>query len=430
MAVRNKAVYWMSQLCCGNQSNQLMRVSRCLNQATMFKIPKRSYAVLADMGDLPETHQMLRKTCSEFAEKELASIAYTTDKESAYPTKQVKMMGDLGLMGLDIPEKYGGAGLDYLAYAVAMEEISRGCATAGVIMSAHNSLYLGPLKAWATDDQIQKYVSPFIDGTKVGCFALSEPGNGSDAGAASTVAKLDGDSWILNGTKAWITNSYEASAAIVFATTDKSAKHKGISAFIVPMPSKGLSLGKKEQKLGIKGSSTANLIFEDCRIPKENLLGEMGNGFKIAMTTLDAGRIGIAGQGLGIAQAALDCAMTYSADRQAFGAPINKLQAIQFKLADMALKIESARLLTWRAARLKDSGQNYIKEAAMAKLAASEAATQVAHQSMQILGGMGYVMDMPAERHYRDARITEIYEGTSEIQRLVIAGRLLKEYDV
>ena len=430
MAVRTKALHWMSQFFFETQPSHLLRVSSHFNQKTITQTSIRSYAVLPDMDDLPETHQMLRRTCSEFAEKELAPAAYTTDKQGIYPAKLVKMMGDLGLMGLDIPEKYGGAGLDSLAYAVAMEEISRGCATAGVIMSAHNSLYLGPLKAWATDDQIQKYVSPFVDGSKIGCFALSEPGNGSDAGAASTVAKLDGDSWVLNGTKAWITNSYEASAAILFATTDKNAKHKGISAFIVPMPTKGLSLGKKEEKLGIKGSSTANLIFEDCRIPKENLLGELGAGFKIAMTTLDAGRIGIAGQGLGIAQAALDCAIKYAADRQAFGAPINKLQAIQFKLADMALKIESARLLTWRAARLKDSGQNYTKEAAMAKLAASEAATQVAHQSMQVLGGMGYVMDMPAERHYRDARITEIYEGTSEIQRLVIAGRLLKEYGV
>ena len=430
MAIRGKALHWMSQFCYGIKPARISRGSSYLCQKPLVLASTRYYAVMPDLDDLPETHQMLRKTCSEFAEKELAPVAGVTDKDGIYPGDQVKMMGDLGLMGLDIPEKYGGAGLDYLAYAVAMEEISRGCATAGVVMSAHNSLYLGPLKAWATDDQIQKFVSPFINGSKIGCFALSEPGNGSDAGAASTIAKLDGDSWILNGTKAWITNSYEASAGIVFATTDKSAKHKGISAFIVPMPTEGLSLGKKEQKLGIKGSSTANLIFEDCRIPKENLLGEVGFGFKIAMSTLDAGRIGIAGQGLGIAQAAFDCAMAYAADRQAFGAPINKLQAIQFKLADMAVKIESARLLTWRAARLKDSGQNFIKEAAMAKLAASEAATQVAHQSMQILGGMGYVMDMPAERHYRDARITEIYEGTSEIQRLVISGRLFKEYGV
>lgn len=242
------------------------------------------------------------------------------------------------------------------------------------------------------------------------------------------MARLDGDEWVLNGTKAWITNAWDASATVVFATTDKSLKHKGISAFLVPMPTAGLSLGKKEDKLGIRASSTANLIFEDCRIPKANLLGQLGMGFKIAMQTLDGGRIGIASQALGIAQAALDCAVDYAEKRMAFGSPITKLQAIQFKLADMAVALESARLLTWRAAMLKDNGKPFTKEAAMAKLAASEAATNIAHQAIQILGGMGYVTEMPAERHYRDARITEIYEGTSEIQRLVIAGQLLKAY--
>uniref|UniRef100_F6U1L2 Short-chain specific acyl-CoA dehydrogenase, mitochondrial n=1 Tax=Ciona intestinalis TaxID=7719 RepID=F6U1L2_CIOIN len=388
----------------------------------------RTHIILTDNSSLPDTHQMLRQTCADFAEKELAPLAWTTDKKHLYPTEQVRKMGDLGLMAIDQKEEYGGAGLDSLAYAVAMEEISRGCATAGVIMSAHNSLYLGPIKYWGSEQQLQKYVLPFSTGEKVGCFALSEPGNGSDAGAASTTARDDGDCWVLNGTKSWITNSYEASAAVVFATTDKSKKHKGISAFIVPMPTEGLSLGKKEDKLGIRGSSTANLIFDDCKIPKENLVGESGFGFKIAMSTLDAGRIGIASQALGIAQASLDCAIAYADDRKAFGAPISKLQSIQFKLSDMALKIESARLLTWRAAKLKDAGMNFTKEAAMAKLAASETATFASHQAIQILGGMGFVSDMPAERHYRDARITEIYEGTSEIQRLVIAGRLLAEY--
>lgn len=268
----------------------------------------------------------------------------------------------------------------------------------------------------------------FPQGDKIGCFGLSEPGNGSDAGAASTTAVDAGDHWVLNGTKAWITNSYEASASVVFATTDRSMKHRGISAFIVPFPTEGLTLGKKEDKLGIRGSSTAYLIFEDCKIPKENLLGEPGFGFKIAMQTLDAGRIGIAGQAVGIAQAALDVAISYSEDRKAFNQPISKFQGVQFKLADMAAKIEASRLLMWRAARMKDNGQNITKEAAMAKLVASETATYCAHQAIQVLGGMGFVSDMPAERHYRDARITEIYEGTSEIQRLVIAGQLLKEY--
>ncbi|XP_002129400.2 short-chain specific acyl-CoA dehydrogenase, mitochondrial [Ciona intestinalis] len=407
-----------------------------LNMETAFKkstnlhlkLQVRMSSILTDNSSLPDTHQMLRQTCADFAEKELAPLAWTTDKKHLYPTEQVRKMGDLGLMAIDQKEEYGGAGLDSLAYAVAMEEISRGCATAGVIMSAHNSLYLGPIKYWGSEEQLQKYVLPFSTGEKVGCFALSEPGNGSDAGAASTTAREDGDCWVLNGTKSWITNSYEASAAVVFATTDKSKKHKGISAFIVPMPTEGLSLGKKEDKLGIRGSSTANLIFDDCKIPKENLVGESGFGFKIAMSTLDAGRIGIASQALGIAQASLDCAIAYADDRKAFGAPISKLQSIQFKLSDMALKIESARLLTWRAAQLKDAGINFTKEAAMAKLAASETATFASHQAIQILGGMGFVSDMPAERHYRDARITEIYEGTSEIQRLVIAGRLLAEY--
>ncbi|XP_077317608.1 short-chain specific acyl-CoA dehydrogenase, mitochondrial [Lithobates pipiens] len=379
-------------------------------------------------AELPDTHRMLRDTCREFAERELQPIAAQLDREHRFPQDQVRQMGQMGLLAVDVPEELGGAGLDYLAYSIAVEEISRGCASTGVIMSVNNSLYLGPILKNATEDQKTKWITPYCSGDKIGCFSLSEPGNGSDAGAASTVARLDGDHWVLNGTKSWITNAWDASATVVFATTDKSLKHKGISAFLVEMPSPGLSLGKKEDKLGIRASSTANLIFEDCRIPRENLLGKPGMGFKIAMQTLDAGRIGIASQALGIAQAALDCAVDYAEKRIAFGAPITKLQAIQFKLADMALALESARLLTWRAAMLKDNKKPYTKEAAMAKLAASEAATRISHQAIQILGGMGYVTEMPAERHYRDARITEIYEGTSEIQRLVIANQLVKEY--
>ncbi|KAJ8312572.1 hypothetical protein KUTeg_009945 [Tegillarca granosa] len=364
---------------------------------------------VSSLVELPETHEMMRKTCRDFADKELIPIAAKLDKQHLYPTDQVKKLGELGLLCVNVPASEGGTGLDYLAYAIAMEEISRGCASTGCIMSVNNSLYLGPVQKWATPKQKEQFLTPFLHGDRVGCFGLSEPGNGSDAGAASTTARLDGDSW-------------------VFATTDKSKKHKGISAFLVPKPTPGLSLGKKEDKLGIKATSTCYLIFEDCRIPKENLLGEPGFGFKIAMQTLDAGRIGIAGQGLGIAQAAFECAIEYAQKREAFGSPISKMQTIQTKLADMALQIESARLLTWKAAMLKDSGKPYSKEAAMAKLAASEAATFCSHQAIQVLGGMGYVSDLPAERHYRDARITEIYEGTSEIQRLVIAGNLLKEY--
>ncbi|KAG7231671.1 hypothetical protein INR49_010751 [Caranx melampygus] len=390
----------------------------------------------SQLAELPETHQILRQTCRDFADRELIPIAGRLDKEHSYPGKQVEELGAMGVMAMEVPEELGGAGMDYLAYSVAVEEISRGCASTGVVVSVNNSLYIGPILKFGGEEQKKEWITPFTTGEKVGCFALSEPGNGSDAGAASTTARQEGDEWILNGTKAWITNSWDASATVVFATTDKKLKHKarsrdcdqGISAFLVPMPHPGLSLGKKEDKLGIRASSTANIILEDCRIPLGNMLGPRGAGFKIAMQTLDSGRIGIAAQALGIAQASLDCAADYAHKRTAFGAPIGKLQAIQFKLADMAVALESARLLTWKAALLRDSKKPFTKEAAMAKLAASEAATFCSHQAIQVLGGMGYVSDMPAERHYRDARITEIYEGTSEIQRLVIAGQLLKEY--
>ncbi|XP_008547611.1 short-chain specific acyl-CoA dehydrogenase, mitochondrial [Microplitis demolitor] len=385
---------------------------------------------IASIASLPETHRMLQKTVRDFAEAELKPIAGQLDKEHKYPAEQIRKMGELGLMSIATAESLGGTGLDYMAYVIAMEEISRGCASAGVIMSVNNSLYLGPIEKFGNEKQKEKYVIPFTDGTKVGCFALSEPGNGSDAGAASTVAKKEADGYRINGTKCWITNANEANGIVLFATTDKSKKHKGISAIIVDSPTKGLEIGKKEDKLGIRASSTCSLMFEDCLVPPENILGEPGMGFKIAMMSLDAGRIGIASQALGIAQASLDCAVEYASKRMAFGNPIVKLQAIQQKIADMALRLESARLLTWRAAHLKDTNKPFTKEAAMAKLAASEAATFCSHQCIQILGGMGYVSDMPAERHYRDARITEIYEGTSEIQRLVIAGNIIKEYGV
>ncbi|EDW44596.1 GM16092 [Drosophila sechellia] len=335
---------------------------------------------IASLSALSETHQMLQKSCRDFANNELSGNAAKFDREHLYPEKQIRQMGELGVMAVAIPEELGGTGLDYVAYAIAMEEISRGCASAGVIMSVNNSLYLGPLLSFGNDAQKKDYITPFTTGERVGCFALSEPGNGSDAGAASTIATDRADHFV------------------------------------------------KEDKLGIRGSSTCQLIFEDCVVPKENMLGEPGFGFKIAMQTLDAGRIGIASQALGIGQAALELAVDYAQKRQAFGKPIAKLQSIQQKIADMSLAMESARLLTWRAAWLKDQKQPYTKEAAMAKLAASEAATLCSHQCIQILGGMGYVTDMAAERHYRDARITEIYEGTSEIQRLVIAGSILKEY--
>jgi len=391
-------------------------------------VSEANFQNVATFTDLPEIHQMLKDTCRQFAEAELWPIAGEIDKTCRYPEEQIHKMGEIGLMGINVAEEYGGAELDALAYAISCEEISRGCASVGVILSAHNSLYISPIKTYGNHEQKLKYVAPFVTGEKVGGFCLTEPGNGSDAGAASTMARDEGDHWVLNGEKAWITNAHQAEGYVVFATTDKSKKHKGISAFIVPRDAPGLSLGKKEDKLGIRASSTSNVIMEDCVIPKENLLGKPGMGFKIAMETLDGGRIGIAGQALGIAQNAFDTAVDYSLKRQSFGAPIAKLQMIQAKIADMAVRIESARLLNYKAAALKDIGRPYTKEAAMAKLAASETATYVAHQSIQVLGGMGYVTDMPVERNYRDARITEIYEGTSEIQRLVIAGNILKEY--
>jgi butyryl-CoA dehydrogenase len=377
---------------------------------------------------LKEEHVMIAEMCRNFADTELTPIASKIDQEHWFPTDAVKKLGELGMMGVTVSSDYGGSDMDSMSYAIAMEEISRGCASTGVIMSANNSLYCGPVEKFGTHEQKLKYLAPCASGAEIGCFMLTEPGNGSDAGAASTTAVDAGDHYVINGAKAWITNSYESKYAVVFATTDKNLKHKGISAFIVEMNTPGLSLGKKEDKLGIRGSSTCTVTLEDCKVPKENLLGKLGQGFTIAMTTLDAGRIGVAAQALGIAQASLDCAVTYSTQRQSFGKPISTLYAIQEKFADMSTKIDAARLLIHKSAMLKDAGLPYIKDAAQAKLYASEAATWCAHQSIQTLGGMGYVTDMPAERHYRDARITEIYEGTSEIQRLVIAGQVLKEY--
>jgi butyryl-CoA dehydrogenase len=331
-------------------------------------------------------------------------------------------------MGVFIPENYGGAGLDAFAYAIAMEEISAGCASCGVIMSVNNSLYCDPILRHGTEEQRRDYLVPFAAGKKLGCFALSEPSNGSDAAAMLTTAKRDGDAFILNGTKAWITNGHEADAAIVFATVDGSLRHKGVVALVVDMPTTGLSLGKKEDKLGIKGTSTCNLIFEDCRVPAKNLLGEIGDGFRIAMSVLDGGRIGIAAQALGIGRAAMEAAARYANERKAFGKYLAEMPSIQNKFAEMAMRLDAARLLTHRAAMLKDDHKDFTKEGAMAKLMASEAATFVAHQAMQVFGGNGYVTEYPVERHYRDARITEIYEGTSEIQRLVIGTRVLKEF--
>ncbi|RZC34355.1 Acyl-CoA dh 1 domain containing protein, partial [Asbolus verrucosus] len=338
----------------------------------------------------------------------------------------IKKLGELGLLSINVSEKYGGSGQDSLALAVAVEEIARGCGGTGTIVSVHNCLYVNLVDRVGTEEQKETFLRPFTSGT-LGCFALSEPDAGSDVGGMSTTAVLDGDSYVLNGTKSWVTSGPEGKAAVVFATVDKSQKHRGITAFLVPLPTEGVSLGKNEDKLGIRASPTCNLILEDVRIPKNHVLGKVGEGFKIAMGQLDKARVGIAAQALGIAQAALEVAVCYSGQRKTFGQPISQFQAVKLRLADMAIRLEAARLLVWRAAVMCDHPERSTKESSMAKLAASEAATFVTHGAIQILGGMGYVTDMPAERHYRDARITEIYAGVNDIQRLLIGDLVIKE---
>jgi len=376
---------------------------------------------------LNEEQQMFKDTCASLADDLLAPKAGEWDQGHIYPTEAVATMAEMGLMGVAIPDAEGGTGADNLTYAITMEEISRGCASCGVIMSVNNSLYCDPVHRFARPEQRTQWLAPYASGEKLGAFALTEPGNGSDAAAMRTTAELEGDEYVLNGTKAWITNAYEADAFIVFATTDRSAGHRAVSAFLVATGTPGLSLGKKEDKLGIRASSTAQLFFENCRIPAANLLGEIGEGFKVAMGTLDGGRIGIAAQALGIAEAAFRAARDYSLERKTFGKPIAEHQAIAFKLADMATRIEVARLLTHQAAQLKDAKADYGKASAMAKLAAAETAMWVTTQAIQVFGGNGYVTEYPVERHFRDAKITEIYEGTSEVQRIVIARAVLEE---
>lgn len=390
-------------------------------------LSKKSLKRFFSLHKLSEEHLMLQKTCRDFVEKELKPIAAELDKNHQFPRKQIEKMGQLGLLSINVSEKWGGAGQDTLSMAIAVEEIARGCGGTGTIVSVHNCLYVNLLDRCGTDEQKEKYLKPFTKGT-LGCFALSEPDAGSDVGAMSTTAVADGNEYILNGTKSWVTSGSEGKAAVVFATVDKQLKHKGITGFIVPMPTKGLSLGKNEDKLGIRASPTCNLILEDVRIPKENILGKEKEGFKMAMMQLDKARVGIAAQAIGIGQAALETAVAYSGQRKAFGSPINQLQAVKLRLGEMALKLESARLLVYRAAVLCDEPQRTSKESSMAKVAASEAATFVAHSAVQILGGMGYVTDMPAERHYRDARITEIYAGVNDVQRQIIADAVIKEY--
>lgn len=376
---------------------------------------------------LSEEHQMMRDMVRDFAENEVAPTAAIRDEEERFDRKIFDKMAQLGLVGIPWGEEYGGAGADYLSYVIAVEELSRVCASTGVTLSAHVSLGSWPIYKFGTEEQKQKFLRPLAEGTAIGAYGLTEPGSGSDAAAMKTTAVKDGDHYILNGSKIFITNGGEAGIYVVFAVTNPELKHKGISAFIVESDREGFSIGKKEKKLGIRSSPTTEIIFDDVRVPEFNRLGQEGDGFKIAMTTLDGGRSGIAAQALGIAQGALDQAVAYAKERKQFGKPIAANQGISFKLADMATKIEAARLLTYQAAWLEDQGLPYGKASAMAKLFAGDTAMEVTTEAVQIFGGYGYTREYPVERMMRDAKITQIYEGTNEIQRLVISNYLLKE---
>ena len=376
---------------------------------------------------LSDEQQLVQQTARAFAMEKVLPRAAEIDEQGAIPAEVIAELGQLGLMGIFVPEKWGGAGLDTLSYVLAMEEVNRACASTGVVMTVNNSLVCGPLLARGTDAQRERWLRPVASGEKMGCFALSEPASGSDAAAMRTSARRDRDGWVLNGTKNFITNGVSADVVVVFAQTDPAKRHKGIAAFVVEKPTAGLSVGKVERKLGIRGSDTAQLVFEDVRVPDDQLLGEVGDGFRIALDTLDGGRIGIAAQAVGIARACLEDSVAYAKEREAFGKPIAEFQAIQWKIADMATEVDAARLLCWRAAATKDAGGGYAAEAAMAKLFASDIAMKAARECVQIFGGYGYLKDFPAERHYRDAKITEIYEGTSEIMKLVIAEDMLGE---
>lgn len=374
---------------------------------------------------LSEEHKMIRDAARDFAQKEIVPVAAEFDESGEFPSETVGKMGGLGFMGIEVPEEYGGAGMDTLAYVLALEEICKADAAHGVIMSVNNSLYCHGILKFGTEEQKKKFITPVASGKSVGAYSLTEPMSGSDAGTMKSRAVRDGDYYILNGRKSWVTSGPVADYFVVFMMTDPEKKHRGVTAFLVEANTPGLTRGKKEPKLGIRASATSELIFEDCRVPAENRLGEEGEGFKIAMTVLDAGRIGIATQALGIAEAAYEASRQYAVTREAFGQPIGAFQGTGFKIADMKTRIEASRLLIYNAAMAKEKskkdGSRYSLEASMAKLFASETAMWVTHQAVQIHGGMGYSRELPIERYFRDAKITEIYEGTSEIQRLVIS---------
>lgn len=382
---------------------------------------------MSDLAIFPlsDEHKMIRDAARDFAQNEIAPIAAKFDESGEFPHETIKKMGAMGFMGIEVPEEYGGTGMDTLAYVLALEEICRADAAHGVIMSVNNSLYAYGLIKFGTDAQRKKFLTPVASGKAIGAYSLTEPMSGSDAGTMKSRAIRDGDSYILNGRKSWVTSGPVAEYVVVFMVTNPEKKQKGISAFMVESKTPGFIRGKKEPKLGIRASATSELLFENCRVPAENLIGNEGDGFKIAMTVLDAGRIGIGAQALGIAEAAYEAARQYAGEREAFGQPIGAFQGTGFKIADMKTRIEASRLLIYNAAlmkeRAKKTGERFSLEASMAKLFASETAMFCAHQAVQIHGGMGYSKELPVERFFRDAKITEIYEGTSEIQRMVIS---------
>jgi butyryl-CoA dehydrogenase len=373
-----------------------------------------------------EEQLMLKDMVKKLAQEKLAPIAKEIDAEHKFPKEFIEEAAELGLMGVAYPTDYNGAGMDYISYMLTIEELSRWCASTGVVVSAHSSLACDPIYRFGTEEQKQKYLPDMLSGKKIGAFSLSEAGAGSDAGATKTTAVKKGDKWILNGAKLWATNGNEADIYILMASTNPEKKTRGVSTFIVEKGTPGVSVGKLEKKLGIRGSSTAEIILDNVELPAEALLGDVDKGFKIAMVTLDGGRLGIASQALGIARAAIEDAIKYSKERVQFDQPIANFQAIQWMIADMWVRYEAAFLLTWRASMMKDKGMDYSREAAMAKLDASEVAMFCTNKAIQIHGGYGYTEDFNVERYYRDAKITELYEGTSEIQRLVIARSLLK----
>src|SRR5215813_7245924 len=377
---------------------------------------------------LTEDQLLLQKSVREFAESEVKPRARENDEMGHFPRDLFTKAAELGLTGVALPESEGGAGFDHISYAIVIEEISRCCASTGVILSVQNSLYCDPVHRYGTGEQKKRFLVPFARGEQIGCYALTEPQAGSNAAALQTKAVKKGDKYVVNGTKAWITNGGAADAAIVYVNTDPAKGEKGISALVVERGTPGFKVGKEEKKLGISATACSELIFTDCELPESNRIGQEGQGYKVALSTLDGGRIGIAAQATGIAQGAFEAALKYSQERLAFGHPISQFQAIQFMLADMSTEIDAARLLLRKAAWKQDMGARFSMDAAIAKLFASEMATRVTHKAIQIHGGYGYSREYPVERNYRDARITEIYEGTSEIQRLVIASRVLKSY--